>query len=429
MARGLHWQRRQQGSKLSPMGHLRRLLPLLASLSLAACGSMADFDPPATPPPPPPPPVVEEPEPVAEEVAPAPEATEFDDTDPTALTDFKPHLDPYGAWVEDPTYGMVWVPAKTYVGEDFAPYVSSGHWALDNDDNWVWVSDYHDTFGWVVFHYGRWVWASNSGWVWIPGRRYAPAWVVWRAGDPGYDYVGWAPMPPTFYWRSGAVIWLGTYPPAPYVFCSTTYVFSPHVHTHLVPHDRVAAVAGPTRPYGYPSGGTSKHVLATPHHGPSSTSGHIPSGAVPSEKFSSKASHSNFASPRGMGRSSVLHGAPPRAPFAPSSPDLSNDAARVAPHAPPSHAAPPSHVAPPSHATPPSHAPPARAPSHAAPPSHAPRAPAPRAPAPRAPAPRAPAPSRAAPPPRAPSPRPSTPSRSSPSRSSPSKSGGSRGRR
>src|SRR5690606_26052627 len=41
------------------------------------------------------------------------------DADPRALTEFRPILDKYGYWVEDTRYGLVWVPAASYVGDDF----------------------------------------------------------------------------------------------------------------------------------------------------------------------------------------------------------------------------------------------------------------------------------------------------------------------
>ncbi len=118
----------------------------------------------------------------------------YADTDPSAPTAFQSDLSPYGSWVVDDTYGTVWVPAGSVVGDDFAPYQSAGHWALDDDGQWLWVSDY--SWGYIPFHYGRWVWIGDRGWSWIPGRAYAPSWVVWRVGEDGY--IGWAPMPPTY---------------------------------------------------------------------------------------------------------------------------------------------------------------------------------------------------------------------------------------
>jgi len=61
------------------------------------------------------------------------------DASPSALTDFRAALDPYGSWVEDPNNGTVWVPSPDVVGDDFAPYSTAGHWAYDDD--YLWVSD------------------------------------------------------------------------------------------------------------------------------------------------------------------------------------------------------------------------------------------------------------------------------------------------
>lgn len=165
------------------------------------------------------------------------------DTDPRALTDFRPTLDPHGTWVNDSTYGLVWVPSREVVGAQFAPYVTSGHWALsESGDEWVWVSDY--PFGWVVFHYGRWVRTSEWGWAWVPGRRYAPAWVVWRVPAEGYGYVGWGPAPPTFIWVHGFAWGLWDRPPIPYVFCAGAYVFHPRPYPYLVRDRRLVRQLG-----------------------------------------------------------------------------------------------------------------------------------------------------------------------------------------
>ena len=70
---------------------------------------------------------------------PSPVRSDHDDLGPVPLghcTDGRarvPHfhetLDPYGSWVDDQTYGTVWVPSETVVGTGFIPYVSAGHWA------------------------------------------------------------------------------------------------------------------------------------------------------------------------------------------------------------------------------------------------------------------------------------------------------------
>jgi hypothetical protein len=429
------------------MRTLRILLTALGALAVAGCGSMSEYDSPAYPTAPPPATVETAPAtwPTESEEAAEPDSyvDEYEDTDPSAITDFKPSLDPYGTWVEDPVYGTVWVPSKTAVGEDFAPYVSAGHWAIDADENYVWQSDYDPTFGWVVFHYGRWVWSSpSSGWVWIPGRRYAPAWVVWRVGDPGYDYVGWAPMPPAFYWRSSTVFWLGYYPPAPYVFCSTRYVFHDHVHHHAVGRDHVAAVATQTHPYGSVPPPGNKHTLATPHRGPTPSSGHLPAKFWPDAKAPADTHHAAYTKPSGMGRAPMPS---PSAPGASRRSTRSLGPSHVPSRSPgaaggfPSHRAPSGHTAPGS--PPPAYSPPSRGfapptqhgpPAHYAPPSRGPSPPSHVSPPSRAPSysprPSAP-PSRVSPPPR-PS-RPSPPSHAAPSpprRSSPTPSRPSPGR-
>jgi len=154
------------------------------------------------------------------------------ETSPAALDGFRAELDPYGAWVDDPNYGRVWLPAGDYVGKGFTPYVSNGQWALDGNDEWTWASDY--PFGDVVFHYGRWAWLESSGWAWIPGFSYASAWVVWRVPIGDYAYVGWAPAPPQYAWFGGTAAWLVYNRPLPFVFCPSRSVFSAHVSSQLV---------------------------------------------------------------------------------------------------------------------------------------------------------------------------------------------------
>jgi hypothetical protein len=178
------------------------------------------------------------------------------ETDPSALTDFREPLAQHGTWIEHETYGTVWVPANAEVGDDFAPYQTAGHWEMTDEGEWLWVS-YYD-WGYIPFHYGRWVWISGTGWAWIPGRVYAPAWVVWRVGYAGY--IGWAPMPPAYYWDGGFAVALWVVPPAAFVFCPTTYVYYHDVH-HYVVHDHatVRVAAAGTRNYkpASPGGGTA----------------------------------------------------------------------------------------------------------------------------------------------------------------------------
>jgi hypothetical protein len=110
---------------------------------------------------------------------------------PRAFTQFEAALAPYGAWLDDPSLGRVWIPAPAVVGADFAPYASNGRWVL-TDYGWTWESGWD--WGWAPFHYGRWATAGKDHrWCWVPGTLWGPAWVSWRAGR---HYVGWAPLPP-----------------------------------------------------------------------------------------------------------------------------------------------------------------------------------------------------------------------------------------
>ena len=109
------------------------------------------------------------------------------------------------------------------------------------------------------------MWVAGTGWAWIPGRLYAPSWVVWRVGDSGY--IGWAPMPPTYYWVGGSVVMFGVVPPAAFVFCSTTYVFHEHVHTYVV-HDHATIHHAAQHSHVYqgatPQGGSKNYKPASP---------------------------------------------------------------------------------------------------------------------------------------------------------------------
>jgi hypothetical protein len=169
---------------------------------------------------------------------------DYEDTDPSALTDFHSTLDPYGSWVDDPNYGTVWTPSEDVVGSDFSPYVSNGSWSYDDSGDYVWNSGYD--WGWAPFHYGRWAYLG-TGWGWIPGRRYAGAWVSWRTGG---GYLGWAPLPPTYYWRGGYAFGVGAVPYAPYAFCGVHDVFRPGFGGRLVTNGpQAAGIAQRTQPY------------------------------------------------------------------------------------------------------------------------------------------------------------------------------------
>jgi hypothetical protein len=202
---------------------------------------------------------------------------EYADTDASALTDFRATLDPHGAWVDDPTYGTVWVPNAAEVGADFAPYETHGHWAWDDDDEYVWVSDFD--WGWAPFHYGRWVWIDGRGWAWIPGRAYAGAWVEWRYGYGDWDYVGWGPAPPFWIWRFGVAVPIGFVPPHRYWFCGRHELFVPGLPAHVVPGDRSRAIADHTRVY-VPASPVASHGHVVFHGPPPATLGidvaHVP---------------------------------------------------------------------------------------------------------------------------------------------------------
>ncbi|WP_146645692.1 DUF6600 domain-containing protein [Labilithrix luteola] len=209
----------------------------------------------------------------SDEIAIGADTDEYSDTDPSALTDFRPALDGHGEWVDDSAYGTVWVPAENEVGSDFVPYVSAGHWTYDDTTSWVWVSDY--SWGWAPFHYGRWVHVGRRGWAWIPGRVYSGAWVVWRTGAPGYDYVGWAPAAPDWYWYGGtAVAWSFGWSPY-YYYCNHHYLYGPGLYGHVYHGHGARDYEAHTRPYvpASPSTNAPGRVAANPTVGNGSGTG------------------------------------------------------------------------------------------------------------------------------------------------------------
>ena len=206
--------------------------------------------------------------------------SDYADTDPSAVEVFHDVLAPYGVWMEHPTYGLVWVPSDRVVGTEFVPYLTAGYWGNTEDGDWVWVSEYD--WGWATFHYGRWVWIDRVGWAWIPGRQYAPAWVVWRVGDPGYDYIGWAPMPPSYYWHGGVAVSFWVIPPPYYVYCESRFVYSRHVHSHRLHGFHAHEAARHSRPHqpAAPSPSSDRHA-ARPTPGPTAGQARIPSETIP----------------------------------------------------------------------------------------------------------------------------------------------------
>jgi len=148
---------------------------------------------------------------------------------------FYSNLEPHGSWHLSAQYGRVWQPA-VYTPQ-WNPY-HDGHWVY-TDVGWTWVSDY----GWgaVPYHYGTWVPDPNLGWVWVPGYTWAPSWVVFRTGP---DYIGWAPVPPTF--RVGVSFGFGDPSPNAFVFVSSRNFLAPSIRTCVVPQSRTRVIVNRT---------------------------------------------------------------------------------------------------------------------------------------------------------------------------------------
>lgn len=115
------------------------------------------------------------------------------------ISTFYDTLAPYGKWVQDPTYGWVFVPAEVTADANWQPYCDGGHWTNTEDCGWYWESDYK--WGWAAFHYGRWCRHAAHRWIWVPDCTWGPAWVSWRECDTHY---GWAALPPGCEFRAGA---------------------------------------------------------------------------------------------------------------------------------------------------------------------------------------------------------------------------------
>ena len=144
---------------------------------------------------------------------------------------FYSSLEPHGAWHVSAQYGQVWQPAIYAPG--WNPYYD-GHW-LYTDVGWTWVSDYR--WGAIPYHYGTWVVDPVLGWVWVPGYTWAPAWVTFRTGP---DYIGWAPVAPSF----ALGVSFGAAVPASgaFVFVPTRAFLAPRVRGVAVPVSRRAVV-------------------------------------------------------------------------------------------------------------------------------------------------------------------------------------------
>jgi hypothetical protein len=115
-------------------------------------------------------------------------------------------LDSYGRWVNDGSYGNVWVPSN--VGAGWAPY-RDGRWAWEGGYGWTWVGS--EPWGWAPYHYGRWYRSPAYGWCWYPPAELVPVWQPALVGfftfGGGFGTIGWVPLAPfeTYspWWRGG----------------------------------------------------------------------------------------------------------------------------------------------------------------------------------------------------------------------------------
>jgi hypothetical protein len=148
---------------------------------------------------------------------------------------FYSNLSPHGSWLVSAQYGRVWQPAVYRAG--WNPYYD-GHWVY-TDLGWTWVSDYE--WGAVPYHYGTWVLDPGIGWAWVPGYVWAPAWVVFRTGP---DYIGWAPVSPSF--SVGISAGFGEPAAGSFVFVSAGNFVAPRIRSCVVPRDRTTVIINRT---------------------------------------------------------------------------------------------------------------------------------------------------------------------------------------
>ncbi|MBS1150283.1 MAG: hypothetical protein H6Q89_1981, partial [Myxococcaceae bacterium] len=132
-----------------------------------------------------------------------------------AVEVFYEELAPHGTWINDPSYGWIFVPSQV----DYVPY-RDGYW-VDAEYGMTWVSN--EPFGWAVCHYGRWI--HTDRWAWVPDTTWGPAWVDWREGD---GLVGWHASGPVGH-PSSNVSWL---------FVNVEVTLRVDVALHYVPNDR-----------------------------------------------------------------------------------------------------------------------------------------------------------------------------------------------
>lgn len=139
-----------------------------------------------------------------------------------SVAQFNEPLTSFGAWVDVPTYGRCWRPAR--VAGDWRPYCA-GYWEW-TDCGWYWVSE--EPWAWACYHYGRWALTTDTGWVWVPDVVWSPAWVSWREGG---GFIGWAPLSPRF---RGDVIVGADVAPAAFVFVEENHFHEHHRPTTVI---------------------------------------------------------------------------------------------------------------------------------------------------------------------------------------------------
>jgi len=108
-------------------------------------------------------------------------------------------LDRYGRWVDDSSYGHVWIPANT--AANWSPY-RDGRWVWEDGYGWTWIAA--EPWGWAPYHYGRWYHSPAYGWAWYPPARsyapvYSPALVAFLSFgnvSVGFGDIGWVPLAP-----------------------------------------------------------------------------------------------------------------------------------------------------------------------------------------------------------------------------------------
>ena len=146
---------------------------------------------------------------------------------------FYDQLSPYGAWVDEPDVGRVFIPETP----NYVPY-TVGHWEYTSL-GFVWVSS--ESYGWATSHYGRWAFSNNYGrWYWLPDTEWGPAWVEWR--QTGSDF-GWAPLAPD------VVIRAGWQPPVEsWHYCGAEHVLDANVSRYYEPRTRVVEIHREARP-------------------------------------------------------------------------------------------------------------------------------------------------------------------------------------